>query len=89
LIVLIEIRSEPVMHVVIPDNDPLIPLLEQRAMRRGVREKDKRKLRKRLPKLARALISERLGELANNGDPFELSDAHGSMPRGSLATHPT
>jgi hypothetical protein len=60
------------LQVIISDKDPLIPLLEQRAVRRGLQEKDKRKLRKRLPKLARSLISERLSDLAEKGDPLEL-----------------
>lgn len=62
------------MHVVIPDRDPLMTLLERRAERRGLASgKDKRKLRKRLPKLVRSLVSERLSQLEEHGDPLELN----------------
>jgi hypothetical protein len=59
------------LQVVIAENDPMIPLLEDRARRR-FKDRDPKKLRKRLPRLARALLSERLGELVQRGDPFEL-----------------
>jgi hypothetical protein len=60
------------LQIMVPDNDPLIPLLQERAVRRGLQEKDKKKLRRRLPKLARNLISERLSELNAHGDPMEI-----------------
>ena len=62
------------MYVVIPDKDPLITLLEQRAVRRRLSDgRDKKQLRKRLPRLARALISERLSDLEAQGDSLEPS----------------
>ena len=66
------------IQVVIPDNDPMIPLLEQRAARRGFgsaakRPQERKALRKRLPKLVRELVRERLGELNQHGDPMEAT----------------
>lgn len=69
------------MHVVIPDNDPLIPLLEKRAIRRGLQEANKGRLRKRLPKLARNLISERLSDLEEHGDPLALNGESHAAPK--------
>jgi hypothetical protein len=59
------------MHVVIPDKDPIMTLLERRAVRRGF-PSDRKKLRKKLPAMARSLLKERLGELETNGDPFAM-----------------
>ncbi len=73
------------MHVVIPDDDPLIPLLLERAKRRGLARprpvsgrnasRPGRRTGKSnpLPGLARDLISERLGQLKEQGDPFEVA----------------
>ena len=67
------------MNVIFADNDPMIPLLEQRAVRRGFGSaKERKALRKRLPKLVRDLVKERLGELNQRGDP--MTTAAGAVP---------
>lgn len=73
------------IQIVIPDNDPMVPLLRERAIRRGYGSTDskvaQRALRKRLPKLVRELVKERLSDLNAGADPMAVT--------GSLAEHPT
>jgi len=59
------------LQVVIPDKDPLINQLEEQAVARGLAAT--RKLaRKKLPRLARSLLSERLRDLREKGDPMAV-----------------
>jgi hypothetical protein len=55
------------LQIVIPDSDPLISLLFNRAKARGM-GKTKQTQRKRLARLSRDLIRERLYELNSGGD---------------------
>jgi len=70
------------MQVTIPDKDPLIGQLEEQAVRRGLAP-NRKLARKRLARLGRALISERLRDLRERGDPLALNwksapSAHGA-----------
>lgn len=56
------------MHVVIPNDDPLLLRLRKRAHRRGLMDKHRKSKRNPLPELARDLINERLQQLEEN-DP--------------------
>jgi len=59
------------LNIVIPNHDPIIRQLECRAIARGITEKKKLR-RHMLPKLARSLLSERLFQLQENGDPLAV-----------------
>jgi hypothetical protein len=66
------------IQIVVPDHDPLTGQLERCAIKRGVaREASpavrKKLVRKTLPKLARTLLSERLMQLQEHGDPLAVT----------------
>ena len=57
------------MQIVIPNDDPLVKRLRRRALQRGLTRGGRTK---KLPILARELISDQLAHLETNGDPKAL-----------------